>query len=384
MRNVQLFAREQAARAEAEAANRAKDQFLALLAHELRNPLAPIATAAALVRRQSPAAAHSAIDIVERQTRHLTRLLDDLLDVSRITRGAIELRRARVPLGDAIHHALEAARPAIEALGHTVALDLPATMLPVDADPTRLEQIIVNVLNNAAKYTPAGGRIDVAAAEEGGEAVLRVRDTGVGIAPEMLPRIFDLFTQGDQSLAHTSGGLGVGLTLVHRLVALHGGRISAHSDGPGRGSEFTIRLPLSRRADASSLAGTAEPAPCPPSAVLVIEDNDDARETLRVLLEREGHRVAVAPDGPGGLARADAECPDIVLIDIGLPGLDGYEVARHIRARRGAGPVLIAVSGYGRDDDRRRSREAGFDAHLTKPVDPAHLVRVLADLVRGR
>jgi PAS domain S-box-containing protein len=382
MRNVQLFAREQAARADAEAANRAKDQFLALLAHELRNPLAPITTAAALVRRQSPPAAHAALDVVERQTRHLTRLLDDLLDVSRITRGTIELRRARVPLDDAVRHALEAVRPAVDALGHSITLALPEVSLAVDADPTRLEQIIVNVLNNAAKYTPAGGRIDVAAAEEDGEAVLRIRDTGVGIAPEMLPRVFDLFTQGDQSLAHTSGGLGVGLTLVHRLVALHGGRISAHSEGVGCGSEFTIRLPLSRRADRGAPAGTAAVEPCPPSAVLVIEDNDDARETLRVLLEREGHRVAVAPDGPSGLARAEADPPDIVLIDIGLPGLDGYEVARRIRSRRGAGPVLVAVSGYGRADDRRRSAEAGFDAHLTKPVDPEHLVQVLAALVR--
>src|SRR5262245_18592284 len=246
MRTVQLFAREQAARAEAEAANRAKDEFLALLAHELRNPLAPIVTAAALLRRPdpTPALVQLSAGIVERQSRNLARLLDDLLDVSRITRGRIELRWQTVVVADAVGRAVEAVRPLVDERQHTLTVVVPPTPLVVEADPTRLEQVIVNVLNNAVKYTPAGGRIHVEAAEQAGHVILRVRDSGVGISAEMLPRIFDLFAQGDQSLAHSSGGLGVGLTLVRRLVELHGGRVEVNSEGPGRGSEFTIRLPL--------------------------------------------------------------------------------------------------------------------------------------------
>ncbi|MGH7388073.1 MAG: ATP-binding protein [Candidatus Rokuibacteriota bacterium] len=386
MRNVQLFTWEQTARAEAEAANRAKDQFLALLAHELRNPLAPIVTAAALIRRPGapPDVVTQSADIVERQARNLARLLDDLLDVSRITRGRIELRRETVSLGDAVSRALEAARPLVDERGQAVSLAMPATPLYVDADATRLEQIVVNVLNNAAKYTPLEGRISVVASREGGDAVLRIRDTGMGIPAEMLPRIFDLFTQGDQSLAHTPGGLGIGLTLARRLVELHGGRVWAESDGPGRGSEFIIRLPLSRDLAAPAPATVAAPDRCPAAAVLLVEDNADARQTLRALLEHEGHRVDEAADGASGLASAEANRPDIVLIDIGLPGMDGYEVARRIRSRRGAEPILVAVSGYGQADDRRRSVEAGFDAHLTKPVSPDQLSGVLARLARRR
>ena len=382
--NVQLLAREQAARAEAEAANRAKDQFLALLAHELRNPLAPIVTAAALIRRTgAPPAIQRSVGIVERQAGHLARLLDDLLDVSRITRGTIELRREPVELERAIGNALEATRPQVDALEHTVSVSLPDTPVHVDADPTRLEQILVNVLSNAAKYTPSAGQITVNVIEEDGEAVLRIRDTGIGISPEMLPRIFDLFTQGDQSLAHSSGGLGVGLTLVHRLVELHGGRVSAASDGPGTGSEFTIRLPLG-----TSLGGHARPdreldERCAPCRVLIVEDNADARETLHTLLTQDGHLVDVAADGPSGLALAEAKHYDSVLIDIGLPHMDGYEVARRIRAR-GTKTVLVAVTGYGQATDRQRAVEAGFDAHLTKPVSPERLTAVLATFARQR
>jgi CheY-like chemotaxis protein len=264
-----------------------------------------------------------------------------------------------------------------------VSLELPAMPLYVEADPTRLEQIIVNVLNNASKYTPPEGRITVVATREGDEAVLRICDTGVGISAEMLPRIFELFVQGDQSLAHTSGGLGIGLTLVHRLVQLHHGRLEVRSEGPGRGSEFTIALPLSRTETARA-AAIAAGVPCPASTVLLIEDNADARESLRTLLERDGHRVDDAADGLTGLARAESTQPDIVLIDIGLPSLDGYEVARRIRARRGRAPILVAITGYGRADDRRRSFEAGFDAHLTKPVAPEQLTDVLAAETRRR
>ena len=387
MRNVQLFAREQTARAEAEAANRAKDQFLALLAHELRNPLAPIVTAAVTMRRpDTPAGVvEQSAAMVERQAKNLARLLDDLLDVSRITRNRIELRLQTVSITEAVTSALEATRPLIEDRRHTVAVTLPPTPCHVQADPARLEQIIVNLLNNASKYTPPAGHIEVSAAAEGGDVVLRIRDTGIGIAADVLPRIFELFVQGDQSLAHTSGGLGIGLTLVHRLVGLHRGRVQAHSDGPGRGSEFTIALP---RVEAAAV-----PAPPPVTvrtparacgAVLLIEDNADARQSLRTMLEQEGHRVDEADDGATGLARAEATHPDIVLIDIGLPVVDGYEVARRIRSRRGAAPILVAITGYGQADDRRRSLEAGFDAHLTKPVSPDHLVDVLSALTHRR
>jgi PAS domain S-box-containing protein len=382
--NVQLLAREQAARSEAEAANRAKDQFLALLAHELRNPLAPILTAAVVMRRAgAPPAIQRSAGIVERQASHLARLLDDLLDVSRITRGTIELRREPVALQRALADALETTRPQIEAREHEVSLSLPPAPLRVDADPTRLEQILVNILSNAVKYTPPKGRISVSVAEHTGEAVLRVRDTGTGISAEMLPRIFDLFTQGDQSLAHSSGGLGVGLTLVRRLVELHGGRVAAHSDGPGRGSEFTIRLPLSARSGGSDEAKRVARDRCPVCSVLIVEDNVDAQQTLRMLLEDEGHRVDVASDGPGGLARTESTPFDVVLVDIGLPAMDGYEVARRIRASNPT-TILVAVSGYGQAEDRQRSLEAGFDAHLTKPVSPDHLVLVLATLLRNR
>ncbi len=386
MRNVQLFAREQTARAEAEAASRAKDQFLALLAHELRNPLAPIVSAAAVLRRPGapPAVVEQSAGIVERQAKNLARLLDDLLDVSRITRGRIELRLQTLSIADAVTSALEATRPLVDERQQTVSVSLPALPVNVQADPARLEQIIVNVLNNASRYTAPGGRIGVIASAEGGEAVLRIRDTGIGMAADVLPRIFDLFVQGDQSLAHTSGGLGIGLTLVHRLIALHRGRVSAHSEGLGRGSEFTIALPLSHQPAAGGAPVASLPERSPAAAVLLIEDNADARQSLRTLLEHEGHRVEEAADGAGGLARAEATRPDIVLVDIGLPGIDGYEVARRIRSQRGAAPILVAITGYGQADDRRRSLEAGFDAHLTKPVSPDHLAHVLARLNRRR
>jgi PAS domain S-box-containing protein len=386
MRNVQLFAREQTARAEAEAANHAKDEFLALLAHELRNPLAPIVNAAAVLRRPNASAAvvEQSAGIVERQAKNLARLLDDLLDVSRITRGRIELRLQTVPIADAVTNALEATRPLVDDRRQTVTLALPAAPLYVDADPARLEQIIVNVLNNASRYTPPEGRISVAVSGDGAEVVLRIRDTGIGIAADMLPRIFELFVQGDQSLAHSSGGLGIGLTLVHRLVTLHRGRVEAHSDGLDRGSQFTIVLPASRTSAAHAPAVVARPARGAATAVLLIEDNADARQSLRILLEHEGHRVDEAADGASGLARAEATQPDIVLVDIGLPRMDGYEVARRIRSRRGAAPILVAITGYGQADDRRRSLEAGFDAHLTKPVSPDHLAEILTTLASHR
>jgi PAS domain S-box-containing protein len=385
MRNVQLFSQEQAARAEAEAANRAKDQFLALLAHELRNPLAPIVSATALIRRPgaSPAVVAQATAIVERQAGTLARLLEDLLDVSRITRGIVDLRLETVALVEAVTSALDVARPLIDRRRHQVTLVLPDTPLHVEADRTRLEQIFVNLLNNAAKYTPPGGTISVTVSRDEMAALVGVRDTGVGIEATMLPRIFELFAQGDQSLARTSGGLGIGLTLVRRLVELHGGSVTARSEGPDRGSEFTVRLPLAvGRPGEGVSAGSRERGPT--AAVLIIEDNSDARQTLRMLLEQDGHRVDEASDGASGLARAEVLRPDILLIDVGLPAMDGYEVARRIRAHRGHEPILVAITGYGQADDRRRALEAGFDAHLTKPVSPEHLADVLATLARER
>ena len=303
MRNVQLFAREQTARAEAEAANHAKDQFLALLAHELRNPLAPIVTSAALLRRPGiPAAVvEHAAGIVERQARSLARLLDDLLDVSRITRDRIDLRWVVLSIADAVERALEATRPLVDERRHVVSVTLPPRPLYVEADPARLEQIIVNVLNNAAKYTPPNGHISVVVAQEGDEVVLRVSDTGIGIPEDMLSRIFDLFVQGDQSLAHTSGGLGIGLTLVHRLVKLHHGRVEAHSDGPGRGSQFTVALPLSRQVSVPSGPSSA-PARCPPAARTA--DRGQRRRAT------EPARAARARGAPGGRDRRRHERPE--------------------------------------------------------------------------
>ena len=380
MRNVQLFAHAQAARAAAEAASQAKDEFLALLAHELRNSLAPIVTSAELIRRAAApgAVAQDGADIVTRHARHLARLLDDLLDVSRIARGTLELKREPVSLAAAVQEVVEATRPLADLVGLTVSLSLPLVPLWVEADPTRLEQIVVNILNNAVKYTPAGGRIEVTAAAEAGEAVLRVHDTGIGIVAEMLPHVFDFFVRSDGARVHTPDGLGVGLTLTRQLVELQGGHVAAHSEGPGLGSEFTVRFPLGPGAEPPAPAAASARGPA--YGVLVIEDNRDARETLRALLEYEGHRVEVTGDGPTGLARDEATRPDVVLIDIGLPGLNGYEVATRIRARRAAEPLLVAITGYGSVEDRRRSLEAGFDAHLTKPVLSNDLMDVLGIL----
>jgi len=360
------------------AADQAKDDFLALLSHELRNPLGAIQIAAQIIRlgRASQAAIQNATEIVDRQVKHVARLLDDLLDVSRIMHGRIELRKSAVHLATAVAQALETSRALIEAQGHSLTISLPEEPVRLDADPTRLEQIVTNLLDNAAKYTPPKGHIAVMASREENDVVLRVRDTGVGISAEMLPRVFDLFAQGDPSLAHSQGGLGIGLTLVRKLVELHGGTVTAHSEGLGRGTEVVVRLPL----------GTPSQMPPAPALerragssrhILVIEDNPDAREMLRVTLEVDGHRVEVAEDGARGVEMARSSRPEVVLVDIGLPGLDGYEVAKQVRALFGRHVRLIAVTGYGRPEDHRRTEEAGFDAHLTKPVSPQQISEVL-------
>jgi signal transduction histidine kinase/ActR/RegA family two-component response regulator len=376
LRNAELLAGEQSARAEAEAASRAKDEFLAMLGHELRNPLGAISNATRVLHQIGDQATRLQ-DIISRQTHHLARLLDDLLDVSRMTMGKIVLHRQPVDLRDVVHDSLIA----LEQEGKTDQHEIRVSAEPaiVEGDPTRLEQVTRNLLDNAIKYTPAGGRVGVRVAHDGDEVVLRVSDTGAGIPPDVLPRVFELFVQAERSLDRSMGGLGLGLTLVKRLVELHGGSVSAWSAGPDQGSEFIVRLPR-------LLDQTPTPRPKALAAagerslrILVIEDNRDARDGLRLLLESWGHRVDEAADGRRGLELALLSRPDVALVDVGLPGLDGYEVAQAIRATPERGrPLLAAVTGYGQPEDERRAREAGFDAHLVKPIDPDELRRFLA------
>jgi signal transduction histidine kinase/CheY-like chemotaxis protein len=365
--------------------DRRKDEFLAMLAHELRNPLAPIVHAVELLGRGDPALAERAREIIERQSDHLTRLVDDLLDVSRITRGALQLDVRRIALGDAIAPAIETWRHVIGERRQELSIELPDRALWIDADPTRFAQAVSNLLHNAANFTPVGGRISIAAAEENGLVVLRVRDTGAGMAPEVLRTVFDLFVQGPPPPGERSSGLGLGLTLVRRLVELHGGTVEATSEGLGHGSEFTLRVPFAPAAKSATPSdriparGSRTAAIDEGRRVLVVDDNEDAREALRFLLEDEGHRVRTAGDGPDALREAEAFRPEIVLLDIGLPGMDGYEVARRLRTQPGSRDArIVAVSGYGQAEDRERSRAAGFDDHLLKPVPPARLL----DLVK--
>lgn len=388
VRLVELYAR-QAAQAienarlhqEIREASRRKDEFLAMLAHELRNPLAPVVNALEVMRRD-PAAGGQSRAIVERQVRQITRLVDDLLDVSRITRGKIVLRRETVDLGEVVGRAVESTRPLIDAARHRLEVCLPSSPIRLEADPTRLEQVLANLLNNAAKYTPPGGALVVEAHAEGDEAVVRVKDNGLGIAPELLPRVFELFMQADRSLDRAQGGLGIGLTLVQRLVAMHGGTVEAYSAGLGQGSEFTVRLPSGRdvAAPASRPAEAETVARRGPSlTILVVEDSVDTAETLAMLLRLEGHQVFLAHDGRRGLEAARTHRPDVALMDIGLPGLDGLEVARRLREQSGlAQTVLVAMTGYGQERDRDRARAAGFDHHLVKPVDWTALQEVLS------
>jgi PAS domain S-box-containing protein len=366
-------------------ADRAKDEFLALLAHELRNPLAPIRTALEIQRvpEATPGDVDRAREMMARQLAHMVRLIDDLLDVGRITRGRIELRKERVELGPLLDAAVETSRPLIEAGRHDLTQDRPGRPVFLDADATRIGQIVSNLLNNAAKYTPEGGRIGLTAELVGGgrEVVIRVRDTGTGIAPEMLPRVWGLFTQADRTLGRAQGGLGIGLTLVKRLVELHGGTVAAHSAGLGQGSEFVVRLPVAPDPGPAwppARPAATGPAPAPARRVLIVDDNVDGAESLATLLVIHGHTVRTAPDGPSALASAEEFRPDVILLDIGLPGLNGYEVARRLRSRpESRGVRLVALTGWGQAADRERSRDAGFDLHVVKPVDPAELFRIL-------
>lgn len=356
----------------AEASQR-KDEFLALLAHELRNPLAPIVTALALMRahEREPEAVARYRAVIERQVRHLTRLVEDLLDVSRITRGKIVLKPERTSVAAAIEAAIEAARPLLDERRHTAAVDLGEEPLDVIADPVRAAQIFANLINNAAKYTDPGGHVWVRARREGDEIVVSVRDDGIGIPAEMLDHVFDLFVQTDAARGQAQGGLGIGLTLVKRLVELHGGQVAAASAGPGRGTEMTVRLPAAPARDATAPAGSAAAGPAPSAKrVLIVDDNSDAAESLAEALRDRGHEVRVEGDGPSALAAADVWLPDVALVDIGLPGMDGYAVARALRAAHPRDVLrLLALTGYGQESDRHRAREAGFDAHLVKPAD---------------
>jgi PAS domain S-box-containing protein len=363
--------------------DRRKDEFLATLAHELRNPLAPIRTGLQVLQLSSNAEnAAKTRQMMERQLGHLVRMVDDLLDISRVTLGKLELKKERVDFRAILHSALETARPSIEANGHELALRLTKDPLPLEADPTRLAQVIANLLNNAAKYTPAGGRIQLTA--EGDESVLIIRlsDTGIGIPPDMVQRVFDMFTQVGRSIDRAQGGLGIGLTLVRRLVELHGGTIDAESPGVGLGSTFTIRLPLVEAQRESSSNAPKSLARAEQSLrILVVDDNVDAAESLAMLLELSGHITHLAHSGTDALTAARDFAPQVIFLDIGLPGLNGYEVAEFIRADVAMKqPTLIALTGWGAEDDRRRAEEAGFDHHLVKPVETSTLVDILASI----
>jgi PAS domain S-box-containing protein len=362
-------------------ADRHKDEFLAMLAHELRNPLAPVRTALAIMKQPgAPAGDVGRVrDVMERQVQHMAQLIDDLLDVSRISRGRIELRKQVVDVAAVAGRAVEAVRPLLDERGHRLRVALPPGPLWLEADPVRLEQILTNLLSNSAKYTDPGGHIELAAERAGGEVVLRVKDTGIGIAPEMLPRVFDLFVQAERRLDRSRGGVGIGLTLVKRLAELHGGSVSAFSAGPGRGSEFTVRLPGAAGGPAPSAAPEAAGAAAPGRRVLVVDDNVDAADTLALLLRLAGHEVRVAYDGPSALGLAAEFRPQVVLLDLGMPVMDGYEVARRLRRQPGlGGVVLVALTGWGQEEERRLSRAAGIDHHLVKPIEPEKLHEVLA------
>jgi CheY-like chemotaxis protein/two-component sensor histidine kinase len=365
--------------------NRRKDEFLAMLSHELRSPLAPLSNAVQLLRLQKneDPLHQQAHGVIERQVRQLKHLVNDLLEVSRITTGRVELVPARSDVRGIVELAVETVRPLIVQRRHVFNVSLAPQPVWANADAARLEQVVVNLLTNAAKYTDEGGHIFLTLEQEGDTAVLRVRDTGVGIAPDLLPCIFDLFTQADRSLDRSQGGLGIGLCLVQRLVELHGGTVKVDSI-PGQGSEFVVRLPVMPAASrAASLSPFADrpPAQGKPCRVLAVDDNVDTAQSLAMLLEASGHHVRVARDGPTALQAALDYRPDVVLLDIGLPGLNGYEVAMRIRQQPALNNmVLVAMTGYGTTEDRLRSQEAGFDHHLVKPADFGHVQQILASV----
>jgi PAS domain S-box-containing protein len=369
-------------------ADRRKDEFLALLAHELRNPLAPIRYALAANRKpgRTPEQRKQAEEIIERQVTHMSRLLDDLLDISRITRGTLELKKTRTELTSVIGAAIETARPLLDAKQHKLALDLPTQPLQLEADVVRLAQVFSNLLINAAKYTDPGGRIELRAVPEPGSVVVSVSDSGIGISAELLPRVFTMFFQSHQAVGRAEGGLGVGLSLVRGLVRLHGGSVQARSEGPGRGSEFIVQLPtgaplpeaLDAEAESECLAADIG------LKILVVDDNRDAADTCAMLLEASGHHVQTAYTGRQALELARTFRPHALLLDIGLPDIDGYQLAQQVRAAPwGHSAVLVAVTGWGQEQDRLRAVEAGFDQHLVKPISAETVESLLQSLARG-
>jgi len=365
-------------------ADRRKDEFLATLAHELRNPLAPIRNSLHILRLSGggdPASA-KVCDMMERQVGHLVRLVDDLMEVSRITRGKIELRMQPVELAAVVRSAVEASRPLIEASGHELAISLPAGALIIQGDALRLSQVFSNLLNNAAKYMDERGHIWLGAKQQDGHVVVSIRDTGIGIPAEMLPHIFKMFTQVDRSARQAQGGLGIGLTLVRTLVEMHGGHVEAHSRGVNEGSEFVVRLPLGKAADLpAGNTSKAHVALAPNQRVLVVDDNRDAADSLGLLLRLLGAEVRVVNDGPSALQALPAYRPTVVLLDIGMPGMNGYEVARQIRQQpEWRDVMLIALTGWGQEEDRRRTSQAGFDHHLLKPADISTLESLFMSL----
>jgi signal transduction histidine kinase/CheY-like chemotaxis protein len=370
------------AKDELEEVNRRKDEFLATLAHELRNPLAPIRNAVQILAlRGSPDPEAARVrEMIGRQVNQLVRLVDDLLDLSRIGRGKLTLRKDRVAVQTVIQQAVETSAPLIEAGRHRLTVDDGPETVYVLGDEVRLTQVVSNLLNNAAKYTPEGGHIRLTVIRDGGEAVIRVADDGVGIPADMLPRVFEMFVQEDRSLGRSQGGLGLGLTLVRRLVELHDGTVTAHSEGPGRGSAFVVRLPVAStgKAVARPAANGQAAHAGPGRRVLVVDDNADAADSLSVLLSLSGHDVRTAHDGPAAVRQVRAFRPEVVLLDIGMPGMDGYQTARAVRElQEGQDVYLVALTGWGQEEDRRRTERAGFDTHLVKPVDHAVLQQLL-------
>jgi signal transduction histidine kinase/CheY-like chemotaxis protein len=366
--------------------DRRKNEFLAMLAHELRNPLAPLRNALHVLRLSTVTAAQAEQmrDMMERQVQHLARLVDDLLDVSRIMQGKIELRKESLDLGAIIIQAVETARPLLDARNHQLTVIPPPQPVRMQGDTIRLCQVLANLLHNAANYTEAGGTVQISGVREIDMAVVRVRDNGIGLEPELIPHIFDLFVQADRSTARTYGGLGIGLALSRQLVEMHGGTIVASSEGPGRGSEFIVRLPLLAEKDAGMFSSTKNGLPAVPSSecarrILVVDDDRDAGDSLALLLRLQGHQVRLAREGPAALEMAGSDPPDLIFLDLGMPGMDGYEVARRVRKLpRLANTMLVALTGWGREEDRLRTREAGFNDHLTKPADPEMLQKLLA------
>jgi PAS domain S-box-containing protein len=383
---------EQKKREDLQEASRRKDEFLAMLAHELRNPLAPIGNALQILRLPdaNAQALELAKDVMDRQLAHMVRLVDDLLDVSRITTGKVELRKERIELAKVLQNAVETSRPLIEASNHTLMMQTAPEPIWLDGDLTRLAQVVSNLLNNSARYTKPNGRIWLTTETRDGEALVRVCDNGIGIPEEMLPQVFEIFTQVSRPLERAQGGLGIGLSLVRGLVEMHGGKVEAYSDGPGRGSEFVVRLPLSvgepERQEVGAPNGNSEKTTASSARrILIVEDNRDAADSLALLLELMGNSVRTIYDGADALAAAKEYRPEVVLLDIGLPGRSGYDVARDLRASPDlTGVVLVAQTGWGQEEDHRRTSEAGFNHHLVKPVDPQRLKDLLATIPNHR